>query len=136
MRTRNMKFGLVHMLVALCLCTGVLRTGAKNLRPRVLDPVDFCMGENEHCNKKKDCCEGFNCVGPFTHGSKTCQISHCIPEGKQCSNGERPHNCCEDLVCILQDNGKQNCEPCRDVGEPCGDNDDCCDDLLCAGGKC
>ncbi len=81
-RTRNMKFVLVYMLVALCLCTGVLRTGAKNLRPRVLDPVDFCMGENEHCNKKKDCCEGFNCVGPFTHGSKTCQISHCIPEGK------------------------------------------------------
>ncbi len=106
-----MKFGLVHMLVALCLCTGVLHTGAENLRSRVLPR---CQRVDDVCNKKEDCCEDLNCIGPFTEGgNKTCQIFHCIPEGKQCDNGARSHECCEDLTCVprVGKKGKTYCAP-------------------------
>ncbi len=88
--------------------------------------------------KKRDCCPGLNCVGPFTEGgTKTCQISHCIPDGKQCNNGERPHECCDELICLLHDNGKQYCGQCRAFDEECANDGQCCDDLICSeGGTC
>ncbi len=87
--------------------------------------------------KKRDCCPGLNCVGPFYGDkSKTCQISHCIPDGKQCNNGERPHECCDELICLLHDNGKQYCGQCRAFDEECANDGQCCDDLICSGGKC
>ncbi len=124
-----MKLGQVHMLVALCLCTGVLRTGAENIWSRLLNSR---KQNNQPCDKKKDCCDGLHCVGPFTEGgTKTCQISHCIPDGKQCNNGERPHKCCDGFVCLLQENEKQNCGPCRGSGAPCTNNYECCSDSYC-----
>ncbi len=69
-----MKFVQVHKLVALCLCLGVLRTGAHNLRPRLLHPR--CIKEGGRCGTggKRNCCEGLNFVGRHSNdGSKTCE---------------------------------------------------------------
>ncbi len=66
-RTRNVKFGLVHMLVALCLCIGVHRTVAQNLGSHILPG---CSKKCFSCNKKEDCCPGLNCVGVHSRKGK------------------------------------------------------------------
>ncbi len=66
----------------------------------------------------QNCCDGLNCVKAVGLDDKTCERTahgqgtknHCIPEGKQCNNGERPHDCC-DGFCVLQEDGKHKCVP-------------------------
>ncbi len=136
-----MKFVQIHKLVALRLCLGVLRTGVQNLRPRLLQPG--CIGDGGSCAKKQDCCKGLNCVGTLSNdGSKTCEKpgartkNHCIPEDKQCNNGERPHDCCEGF-CALQEGGKHKCAPCLPSGgEGCAAHGDCCGNLFCDNQEC
>ncbi len=104
-----MKFVQVHKLVALCLCLGVARTVARNLRSRWLP--SSCIEEGLSCGigGPQNCCDGLNCVKAVGLDDKMCEgtghgqgtKNHCIPEGKQCNNGARPHDCCEDLECLL-----------------------------------
>ncbi len=142
-----MKFVQVHKLVALCLCLGVLCTRAQNLRPRLLAPD--CFVEGDTCTKKRDCCEGLNCVGPRTDdGSKTCEKpggagtkNHCIPEGKLCNNGNQPHQCCVGYYCTVHFDGKFRCHSptrllapdCFVEGDTCTQKKDCCEGLNCVG---
>ncbi len=101
-----MKFVQVYKFVALCLCLGVARSC-------------LCIGEGGSCSTGEtlDCCKYLHCVKAVGQDDKTCEKpgrgkgtdKHCIPEGKQCNNGARPHDCCEGLGCLLTDTNRFHC---------------------------
>ncbi len=128
----NMKFVQVGKLVGLfCLCLGATLTGAQG-----------CGTNSAPCSRMTDCCDGLNCVNMWRGDTlKRCFepglygfINHCIPEGKQCNNGKRPHFCCRGLGCFEEegDNPKSYCRPCVAYGRECDALASiCCPGLAC-----
>ncbi len=137
-----MKFVQAIKLVGFCLYLGAVYTGAQNLRPRMLD-WPGCIGDGQECGDggKKSCCQGLNCVATLSKKgeSKLCLHpgsrvkKHCIPVGKKCNNGKRPHKCCDSAFC----NADGKCQACVPDGQICSDASQCCDSAFCnADGKC
>ncbi len=120
-RITNMKFVQAVKLVGLCLCLGVVCTGAQNLRPRMLGD---CIVDGEKCGDggKKSCCDGLNCVAKLSKkgGPKLCLKpglgvktvnNQCVAGGKKC---HRTKECCSGR-CVYTETDKKVESICRDV---------------------
>ncbi|XP_043480838.1 protein psiQ-like [Leptopilina heterotoma] len=97
------------------------RNCCMNLRCHERDRVcerrrDDCRRENQECAADGECCDSLRCSRE--------RCTDCQGEGDDCRN----RNCCSGLRC---QNERCNRENCRNIGQRCSENSQCCFLLRC-----
>lgn len=74
------------------------------------------------------CCEGLQC---YTGGTESRCLDYCKQKGEGPCRGETPDAgpCCGDLVCNAENTCESPYAGCRQEGEACGADGDCCQDV-------
>jgi hypothetical protein len=84
-----------------------------------------CSNEGEACATDSDCCN--------VRDGEVCSDGTCArPVGVACTNNDQ----CATGECYRIDAGLPVLCQCGNVGNTCGLNEECCGDLMCAGGFC
>jgi hypothetical protein len=91
-----------------------------------------CIMAGGGCDSSNDCCDSLGCV-IGAGGRGTCQ-SGCATASQPCGGDGKSPFCCAGTRCGM--NGG-TCElACRPIGLSCTSTNECCDNLVCSGGKC